>query len=123
MALQTDSERTVTLARDSCNTCFGKQRRAEIIGQRAHQSFVALAKGQQCWTLARAFLGLGEASHAANDAAFRLFGFVDLREGAAKAQPFRVSRVNAGNGGTHKAIEQLSGEFSADEGVDGVVAI
>src|SRR6266852_9235830 len=119
MALQTDSERTVILARDSCNTCFGKQRRAEIIGQRAHQSFVTLAKGQQCWTLARTFPGLGEAQHAANDAAFNLFGFVELREGAANAQPLGISRVNAGNEGADKAIEQLRGEFSADEGGDG----
>src|ERR1700682_1604763 len=123
MAIQTDIEGTVILTRDSCNPCLGKQRRAEIIRQRPHKRFAAFSKGLQGGTLARAFLDLGEARHAANDAAFRLFSFVELRESATNAEPLRITCVEAGNERPHKAIEQLRGEFSADEGGDGFVSI
>ncbi len=48
---------------------------------------------------------------------------IELREGASNAEPLGISRVNAGNEGTHQAIEQLWREFSANESGDGFVGI
>ena len=47
---------------------------------------------------------------------------MELREGAADAELFRVTGVNTRNEGADEAIEELAREFPADEGGDGFVA-
>src|SRR6266478_318248 len=92
---------------DSCDACFGEQCRAEFICKRANECFVAFAKGLKNRALARAFLGFCDAEHAADYAASRLFGFVELREGALNAEAFWISGVDTGNKRTDNTVEQL----------------
>src|SRR3989441_93166 len=121
--METDVKRTVILPGDSCDACLGAERSAKPIRKRAHERFIAFAEGLQRGALAGAFLGLRETQHTANDASGCFFGFVELREGAANAEPLRIARVNAGNKGGNETIEKLRREFSANEGGDGFIAI
>jgi hypothetical protein len=66
---------------------------------------------------------LGPGLDFADDAAGGAFGFVELGEGGAKAEFFRVASIDAGDEGADEFVEEFGGEFAAREGGNGFVHV
>src|SRR6267154_1080810 len=72
-------------------------------------------------TVAERYDGDRRILDAAKHAAGGFLRIVELREGAAQTEAFRVAGVNSGDERGHKAIQEFGAELPAHEGGDGLI--
>src|SRR6267154_161969 len=101
--------------RNAKDFCAETQLRSQFLCKYAYQSSASVAKTEQRWTLARTFPRFGGSHHAADHAAGGFLGIIELREGAAQTEAFRIAGVNSGDERGYKAIQEFGAELPAHE--------